>query len=256
VTLLLLGAAMLGLLFGSFGNVLVYRIPRGESVVWPGSRCPHCAHPLAWFDNIPLLSWMLLGGRCRHCRESIAGRYPLLELFMGASWAYLAWSIGPHWLLAEALVLFFLLWVLSFIDLETGLLPDALTYPGMILGLMFAVPAGHAADSLLGLCVGYGVFWLVGRVFLLLTGKEGMGHGDYKLLAMLGAFMGWQALPFIVFMSSFVGAIGGSIGLLLSRRGLRTEIPFGPYLAVAGMIWFLWHEPIVTWYLDLMVPVP
>lgn len=253
--LFLLGTAVLGLLFSSFANVLVYRIPRGESIVWPGSRCPHCANSLAWFDNVPLLSWLLLGGRCRYCHESISGRYPLLELLMAVSWTYLAWYIGPQWLLAEALALFFLLWVLSFIDLETGLLPDALTYPGMILGLMFAVPTGHAADSLLGLCAGYGVFWLVGRVFLMLTGKEGMGHGDYKLLAMLGAFMGWQALPFIVFVSSFVGAIAGSIILLLSRRGLRAEIPFGPYLALAGMIWFLWHEPVLAWYLDLMAPV-
>ncbi len=183
-------------------------------------------------------------------------RYPLLELLMGMSWAFLAWHFGPSPQLLMALVLFFLLWVLSVIDLETGLLPNALTFPGIAIGLAFSWWLGDGWQGLLdagiGALAGYGVFWLVARVFLLLTGREGMGYGDFKLLAMLGAFMGWQALPFIVFASSLVGAVLGSVFLLLARRGLRAEIPFGPYLAVAGMVWLLWGGLLLDWYAGLI----
>ncbi|MDX8407632.1 MAG: prepilin peptidase [Mariprofundaceae bacterium] len=247
---------LFGLVFGSFANVCVYRIPRRESVAFPGSHCPGCNHAIDWFDNIPLLSWLWLKGRCRHCGGSIAWRYPLLELLMGISWAFLAWHFGPTPQLLMALVLFFLLWVLTVIDLETGLLPNALTFPGIVIGLAFSWWLGDGwqglLDAGLGAVAGYAVFWLVARIFLLLTGREGMGYGDFKLLAMLGAFMGWQALPFIVFASSLVGAVLGSVFLLLARRGLRAEIPFGPYLALAGMIWLLWGEPLLDWYAGLI----
>jgi len=248
MALLISCIGILGLIFGSFANVCVYRIPRRESVSFPGSHCPHCQHAIDWYDNIPVLAWLALRGRCRHCQMPISWRYPVLELLMGVSWAALAWHFGPTAVLLEALVLFFLLWVLSFIDLETGLLPNALTFPGIALGLAFSYLLGDWQDGLMGAVAGYGVFWLVARVFLLLTGREGMGYGDFKLLAMLGAFMGWQALPFIVFASSLVGAVVGSIFLLLARRGFRAEIPFGPYLALAGMVWFLWGNEILYWY--------
>jgi len=248
--------ALLGLIFGSFANVLVHRLPQRASIVWPGSRCPRCAHEIAWYDNIPLCSWLLLAGRCRHCAARIPWRYPLLEAAMAVSWAWLGWHFGAQWALLQGLILSFLLWTLSFIDLETGLLPDALTLPGMAVGLLLAWPEGRFVDGLIGMVTGYGVFWLVGWLYFKATGREGMGHGDYKLLAMLGAFMGWQALPFIVFASSVVGAVLGSLVLLASRAGLRAEIPFGPYLAAAGMSWFIWHEALLDWYLDLMVPVP
>ncbi len=250
--LLSIVCGLFGLVFGSLANVCVYRIPRRESVAFPGSHCPRCGHDIDWYDNIPLISWLFLKGRCRHCQGAIAWRYPLLELIMGISWAALAWHFGPTPHLLIALVLFFLLWVLSVIDLETGLLPNALTFPGIALGLMFSWWLGSGLqglqDAVIGTAAGYGVFWLVARVFLLLTGREGMGYGDFKLLAMLGAFMGWQALPFIIFASSLVGALIGSLFLLLARRGFRTEIPFGPYLAAAGMIWFLWGGSILDWY--------
>ncbi len=248
MTLLVLICAMLGLLFGSFANVCVYRIPRRESVIVPGSHCPCCARPIAAHDNIPLLSWLILRGECRACSAPIPWRYPLLELLMGASWGGLAWHYGATPALAEALTLFFLLWALSFIDLETGLLPDALTLPGIILGLGFSIWQGDWQSALIGAAAGYGLFWMVARLFLLITGREGMGHGDFKLLAMLGAFMGWQALPFIVFASSVVGVVVGSIFLLLAKRGLRAEIPYGPYLAAAGMVWFVWGGDILNWY--------
>jgi len=244
-------SGLLGLLFGSFANVLVHRLPRGESIVFPGSRCPHCAHAIAWYDNIPVFSWLWLRGRCRHCDAPVAWRYPLLEAGLGLLWAGLAWhfSLTPE--LGMALLLSFLLWVLTWIDLETGLLPNALTFPGMAAGLLFAFAYGDFTASLLGALAGYAVFWLVARLFLLLTGREGLGQGDFKLLAMLGAFLGWQALPFVVFLSSFVGAVIGGLFLLLSRKPLRAEIPYGPYLAGAGMIWLVWGEPLLRWFTAL-----
>jgi len=246
---LIVVCGVLGLLFGSFANVCVYRMPRGRSIVFPGSHCPDCEQAIAWYDNIPLFSWLLLGGRCRHCHLAISWRYPLLELLMGLSWAGLAWHYGPVPELSMALCLFFLLWVLSFIDLETGLLPNLLTLPGIVVGLVFSFWLTDGQAAVIGAVAGYGVFWLVNRLFLLMTGREGMGYGDFKLLAMLGAFLGWQALPFIILLSSIVGAVVGSLFLLLARKGLRAEIPFGPYLAGAGMIWLIWGHEILYWYL-------
>ncbi len=247
-----LSFAILGLLFGSFANVCVHRIPRGESIVSPGSQCPNCHTAIAWYDNIPVLSWLYLGRKCRHCSHPIAWRYPLLELTMGLMWASIVWfypvqSYDPIFL-AQAISLVTLLWILTLIDLETFLLPNALTFPGIVLGLAFAAYFGFFLDSLIGAVAGYGIFWLVARLFLIFTGKEGMGQGDFKLLAMLGAFMGWQALPFIILLSSLTGAIIGSITLILSKKGMRAEIPYGPYLAAAGVIWFFWSAPILHWY--------
>lgn len=245
-----------GLLIGSFSNVCVHRIPLGESIISPGSHCPHCHTDIAWYDNIPVLSWLMLGKKCRHCSSPISWRYPLLELSMGLLWATLAWfyppSPYPSLFLAQAITLVTMLWVLTLIDLETFLLPDVITLPGIVIGLLFAWEAGYLIDALIGAIAGYAVFWLVARLFLLATGKEGMGQGDFKLLAMLGAFMGWQALPFIILLSSITGAIIGSIALLITKKGLRAEIPYGPYLAAAGVIWFFWAEPVLYWYLSLI----
>lgn len=245
-------AGLFGLVFGSFANVCVHRIPQGLSVITPRSRCPSCGTEIAWYDNIPLVSWILLAGKCRSCKTPISIRYPILELVMGLSWAGLAWRYGMTPLFAQALVLATLLWILTLIDLETFLLPNVLTLPGIVIGLGFSWYFGFIWDALIGVVAGYGVFWVIARLFLLVTGREGMGYGDFKLLAMLGAFMGWQALPFIVFTSSLVGAVIGSIFLLLSRKGLRAEIPFGPYLAVTGMIWFVWGSDILHWYAGMI----
>ncbi len=241
---------VLGLVFGSFANVLVWRLPRGESVVRPGSRCPSCGHALAWFENIPVLSWLALGGRCRACRARIPLRYPLLELGLGALWGWLGWHFGWTPELARALVLSFWLWTLTWIDLETGLLPDALTFSGMALGLAFSWWMGDWRAALTGMAAGYGVFWLVAWLFLRITGREGMGHGDFKLLAMLGAFLGWQALPFIIFLASATGAAVGALWLWATRESARAPVPFGPFLAGAGMVWLLWGPALFGWYLD------
>jgi len=243
-----LSMGLLGILFGSFSNVCVHRIPLGQSIVTPGSHCPQCKNDIAWYDNIPLISWVLLGRKCRHCNLAISWRYPLLELSMGGLWALITWftPIAPQTsvYLLQAIVLVSLLWILTLIDLETFLLPNALTFPGIASGLLFAWHFDYLLDALIGVISGYGFFWLIAFLFYKATGKEGMGQGDFKLLAMLGAFMGWQALPFIVLVSSVVGAIIGSIILLLQRKGLRSEIPFGPYLAMASVVWFFFGTQI------------
>lgn len=238
-------AALVGLMIGSFCNVCVYRIPRGESVVFPGSHCPLCDHDIAWYDNIPLLSWAWLGARCRHCAEPISIRYPILEVIVGLTWGWLAWIIGPSIVLLQACVLMTLLWVLTLIDLETMLLPDVLTLPGIVVGLGFAFWLDYGQDALIGAVAGYGFFWLIAAAYQFIAGREGMGGGDFKLLAMLGAFMGWQALPFIVFMASLSGAVIGGLWLWLGNKGKQPEIPFGPFLSLAGMVWFIWATDIL-----------
>lgn len=248
---LILACALFGLVFGSFANVCVYRLPRHASIIFPGSQCPSCSHAIAWHDNIPIISYLWLKGRCRHCGSSILIRYPLLELCMGASWAGLAWHFGATPQLLMAITLVSLLWILSLIDLETGLLPNALTLPGIALGLAFSAWTGNPLDSLIGAVAGYSVFWVVARTFLLITGREGMGYGDFKLLAMLGAFFSWQALPFIVFLASAVGAVTGGLFLLASGRQARTPIPFGPFLALAGVIWLLAGELLLRLFADM-----
>jgi len=174
----------------------------------------------------------------------------MLEFCIGLTWGYLAWHFGWNLNLVMAIILSYILWVLTWIDLETGLLPDALTFPGIGIGIIFGMGSGHLMDHVIGAVAGYGLFWLVARIFLFLTGREGMGYGDFKLLAMLGAFLGWQALPFVIFIASFSGAVIGSIYLLLAHKHVRAQIPFGPYLAVSGMIWLLWGSDLLAWYLD------
>lgn len=252
VTFLVLACVLFGLIFGSFANVLVYRLPRGESIAFPGSHCPVCGHALAWYENIPLASWLILKGHCRHCDVVIPIRYPLLELCLGLTWGYLAWHFGWGFELALALVLSLMLWVLTWIDLETGLLPDSITFPGIATGIIFSMVSGHLQTSVIGAVAGYGIFWLIAKIFLMLMGREGMGYGDFKLLAMLGAFLGWQALPFLIFLASFCGTIIGSTYLLLTRKHARAQIPFGPYLAASGMVWLLWGSDLLNWYLGVI----
>jgi len=242
---------LFGLMFGSFSNVLVHRLPRYESIVFPASHCPKCEHKLAWYDNIPVLSYLILRAKCRYCQQAISLRYPVLELLMGLSWALLLWhfSMTPEAVMAITLVT--LLIVLSIIDLETELLPNSLTFPGIALGLLYNLWHGDIQSSVLGALAGYFVFWSVAMLFFLATKKQGMGGGDFKLLAMLGAFFGWQALPLIVLFSSVLGTIVGVIYLVISQQGSQTRIRFGPFLALAGIVWLFWGPQLWQWYLDL-----
>ncbi len=272
---LFLCALLLGLLIGSFLNVLVYRLPIMLQREWqtqareilelpanpprdtfnlilPNSRCPHCAHEIKPWENIPLISYAFLRGKCSACKASISLRYPLVELSCGLLSAYIAWHFGFTWQAGAMLVLTWGLLAMSLIDADHQLLPDSLVLPLLWLGLivnqfgLFATPA----DALWGAIAGYLSLWSVYWLFKLVTGKEGMGHGDFKLLAMLGAWGGWQILPLTILLSSLVGAVLGLIMLRLRNAETSTPIPFGPYLAIAGWIALLWGDQITTSYLQ------
>ena len=282
----IVAAGVLGLLVGSFLNVVILRLPerllhgwrreatailaeaRGEAepaaaaepaappgIVREPSHCPRCKHRLAAWDNIPLLSWLLLRGRCRYCKASISIQYPLVELLSGVLSAVAIWHFGANAQGAAAMVFTWVLIAASGIDLRTQLLPDQLTLPLLWLGMLLALAPVFVdpVQAILGAALGYLALWSVYWVFRLLTGKEGMGYGDFKLLAALGAWMGaWALLP-IVLISSLVGAVIGSAYLALSRKGQGVPIPFGPYLAIAGWIWLLAGAPLTRWYLGFFM---
>jgi len=269
-------AFVLGLLVGSFLNVVILRLPArlihgwkrdareilelppGDEPTPPGlvlkaSHCPHCKHSLAAHDNIPLVSWLLLRGRCRYCKAPISIQYPLVELLSGILSAVALWKFGPTW---AALAALFFTWVLiaaAGIDLRTQLLPDQLTLPLLWLGLLLAlIPLFvDARAAIEGAVIGYLALWCVYWVFKLLTGKEGMGYGDFKLLGALGAWMGALALLPIVLLSSLIGAIVGIIALRMRNQDHSTPIPFGPFLAAAGWVWFVFGDTILATYLRI-----
>jgi leader peptidase (prepilin peptidase)/N-methyltransferase len=269
-------AGVLGLLVGSFLNVVILRLPARLEAQWrreaqeelalevadealpPGivresSHCPHCKHPLAVADNIPLFGWLLLRGRCRYCRAPISIQYPLVELLCGLLSVVVVWKFGPGWEALAGLVLTWMLIALAGIDFRTQLLPDQLTFPLLWLGLllsllpMFVLPA----PAILGAALGYLSLWSVYWLFKLLTGKEGMGYGDFKLLAALGAWMGPAALLPVVLLSSLVGAVVGGLLIALRRHGREMPMPFGPFIAMAGWIWFVAGDRLLQGYLHL-----
>jgi leader peptidase (prepilin peptidase)/N-methyltransferase len=269
--------ALLGLVVGSFLNVVIYRLPvmmektwRSEceaflglkqtgaesgaafNLVFPRSRCPHCQHPISARENIPLLSYMLLAGRCSQCRSPISLRYPLVELGTALVSALVAWKLGPSWQTAWALPLSWSLMCLSAIDIDQHLLPDSITLPLLWLGLFLSL-FGVFTDShssIVGAIAGYLCFWLVFHAFKLLTGKEGMGYGDFKLLAAIGGWLGWKMLPVVIMLSSLVGAIVGISLIVFARHERSKPIPFGPYLVLGGLIALFWGEPLTKYYLQ------
>ncbi|GHG72207.1 type 4 prepilin-like proteins leader peptide-processing enzyme [Alishewanella longhuensis] len=271
--------ALFSLVVGSFLNVLIYRLPIMMEREWqsefkayfqqaqeqgavatfnlavPRSACPSCNTPIAAYDNIPLLSWLVLKGRCRHCQAAISTRYPAVELLTAVLSATIAWQQGPT---LTAALLIFLTWgliALSFIDIDKMLLPDQLTLPLLWLVLLFSLSDAALvtpAQAILGAAAGYLSLWLVYWAFKILTGKEGMGYGDFKLLAIFGALLGWQQLPLIILLSSLVGAIIGTSLLAIQGKDKATPIPFGPYIAAAGWIAMLWGEQITGLYLGYL----
>jgi leader peptidase (prepilin peptidase) / N-methyltransferase len=236
--------ALAGAAVGSFLNVCILRIPEGLSIVSPASRCPRCGHPIRWYDNLPLLSWLFLRARCRDCRAAISPRYPLIEL---AS-AVLAWLLLRRYGLTPAFLSAFLftatLIVVTFIDLDHQLIPHRITLPGIPLFAVLAVlfRGQSVLDVFLGVMIGAGVLYFVAVYYEALTGREGMGGGDVNLLAMLGAFLGWKALPFILLASSLLGALAGMAFILWKGKDLRHAIPYGPFLCLAGMAYLLVGE--------------
>lgn len=246
---------LFGALVGSFLNVCIHRLPRRESVVWPSSRCPACAAPIAPYDNLPILSFALLGGRCRACRAPISCRYPAIEAANAAGYGLIFWWFGAGWPAAAYALLFSALLVITAIDLTHQIIPDAITLPGIPVGLVLAatiLPIG-LLDSVLGLLVGGGLLWFIAWVSPYLFGKEGMGGGDIKLLAMVGAFLGWKP----TLLTIMVGATTGSlVGIsLLSLKLLRRDqyIPFGPFLAFGALLALFFHQNIFAWYEAVLI---
>ncbi|KHD89945.1 MAG: peptidase A24 [Bdellovibrio sp. ArHS] len=247
---------ILGALFGSFGNVVIYRLPKDESVVKPRSYCYSCKKQIKWYDNIPIFSWFLLRGRCRHCGAKFSFRYPLVELIMASLFALSYHYVGFSWSLLEYLIFIFGLVVCTFIDFDHMILPDEFTLSGIVIGLVGAAlnPQREFVDALLGVLMGGGFLWGMAYVYYLLTKNEGMGGGDIKLLAWIGALLGWKAIPFVIMSSAIVGSV---VGIVMSRKqkaGLKTVIPFGPYLALGAIFYLFGGETIALWYFDLFLP--
>ena len=272
---------IVSLMVGSFLNVVIYRLPVMMERSWkadfqahfetdvstlgsntdstestpfnlikPDSTCPKCQHKIRAWENIPVLSWLLLRGKCSQCKNAISIRYPLIELGTALCSVWIAWHFGYSWSALAGVVMTWILVALIFIDIDTMLLPDQLTLPLLWMGLLFSIvnPAVSSADSIIGATVGYLSLWSVYWGFKLLTGKEGMGYGDFKLLAALGAWMGWQYLAIVVLMSSLVGAVIGISVLSFQGKDKGQAIPFGPYLAIAGWLTLLYGDWISTKY--------
>jgi leader peptidase (prepilin peptidase)/N-methyltransferase len=224
-------------------------LPRGQSLVAPPSRCPSCERPLRWYHNIPIVSWLVLRGRCGHCQAPISMQYPIIELVTALIWVLIVWLTPAGWLLASRLVFATALIVLFMIDLEHQLLPNVITLPGIVVGLAFSfvAPPGPA-DSALGVLLGGGVLYAIAAAYYLLRKEEGMGMGDVKMLAMVGAFLGWRAVLLTLVLSSFAGAVIGMALVGLQRGSMRYALPFGTFLAVGALIAMLFGEDLLTWY--------
>ena len=269
-------SGFVGLRVGSFLNVVIHRLPkmmerdwrsqcaelRGEeppqseqlSLARPRSRCPECSHPITALENIPLISWLVLRGKCSACKAPISIRYPMIEATTGLLTAFSAAYFGPSWAAIGAILLTWGLIALTCIDFDTQLLPDSITLPLLWLGLLFNLlnTFTDIQSAVIGAVAGYLSLWMVYWGFKLATGKEGMGYGDFKLLAAIGAWLGWQILPLTILLSSFVGAVVGIALIVLAKHGRNVPIPFGPYLASAGLLALFWGKELTQTYLRLM----
>lgn len=248
-------AGLLGACVGSFLNVVIHRLPLGESLVSPPSHCPACGHAIRWHDNVPVLGWLVLGGRCRDCGEGISPRYAIVEAITGLLAAALAVQGG---FTLDTLAAFWFgasLIALTYIDLDHRLLPDRITLPGIVAGVAFAAFAtatrggGALGRSLAGVLLGGGLLWFVAWAYHAATGREGMGGGDIKLLAMIGAFLGWKGVLLTLLIASFVGSAVGVLLMIRDRSDSRLAIPFGPFLAIGALIALFWGDRILEWYM-------
>lgn len=234
--------ALFGALWGSFANVVILRLPAGKSVVSPRSQCPHCGTLIRWFDNIPILSWLILRAKCRKCKAAISWRYPLVELIMSILFLLAYVKLGWSWTLLEYLIFIFGLVTVSFIDFDHMILPDQFTLGGIVVGLLGAAlnPEREFMPALWGVLLGGGFLWAVAYLYLVLRKQDGMGGGDIKLLAWIGAVLGVASIPFVILISSVVGSVVGILWSFKVKKGMQTTIPFGPYLALAALIYMLY----------------
>src|SRR5680860_1649963 len=242
---------MLGLIVGSFSNVCIYRIPKNESIVYPASHCPKCSSKIKPYDNIPLLSYILLKGRCRNCKSKISIRYPIVELVTGLIYLiiYLIYGLSVqtliYILLSSALI------IIAFIDLDEEIVPDVISVPGIVIGFIisFFVPYISFINSALGIVVGGGIILIIGLAGSVIFKKEAMGGGDVKLAAMIGAFLGWRYIIISLFLGFFLGALAGIILILSKIKKREDVIPFGPFIVLGSFITLFWGEKIISWYL-------
>ncbi len=254
-SLIALYSLLVGLALGSFMNVCIYRIPLEKSIISPSSSCPNCGKKIRFYDNIPLISYLLLLGRCRHCHHPISWRYPAVEAITGllSLALFIRYGLSLQYLLS--LLFATTLVTISFIDLDHQIIPDVLSIPGIVAGLAAAFIPGNVSwfDSIIGIIGGGGTLFLVGLIYEKLTGKQGMGGGDVKLLAMIGAWMGWRSLPFVLLVSSLTGAIIGSVFLLAAGKGYRVRIPFGPFLSLGALFYIFFGPQLTNWYISLLL---
>ena len=269
-------AVLLGLAIGSFLNVVIHRLPKMMETEWreqcaelngtavtetgrynlfvPRSACPRCGRRITALQNIPVVSWLALGGKCAGCKTSISARYPVIELVTSLTFGYAAWHFGPSWMAWTALAFLAAVIALAVIDFDTQYLPDSITLPLVWVGLLVNLRGTFVPinEAVIGAIAGYLSLWSVYWGFKLVTGKEGMGYGDFKLRAAIGAWLGWKILPFVILASSLVGAIIGIGLIILAKRGKEVPMPFGPYLAIAGVVALFWGPRLVDYYLDLL----
>jgi leader peptidase (prepilin peptidase) / N-methyltransferase len=277
-------ATVFGLMVGSFLNVVIHRLPKMMENDWrsqcleflhpdqtekeqakpkvrynlvvPRSACPACGHKITAIENVPVISYLALRGKCSGCGIAISARYPLVEALTGALTGLLAWHFGVTWAAAFATIFLWSLVALTFIDADTTLLPDDITLPLLWLGLLVNLGGMFTSiqSAIVGAVAGYLVLWAVYWLFKLVTGKEGMGYGDFKLLAAIGAWLGYQMLPLVILLSAAVGAVVGIAGIIFRGRERGAKLPFGPYLAAAGLIALVWGAPLNAWYLGRLAP--
>lgn len=250
----LFAVGTVGALIGSFLNVCIFRLPREESIAWPGSHCPACSQSIAYYDNIPLVSYLWLGGRCRSCHAPISLRYPLVEAINALGYLAIVWSFGPTWTAALYVLMFSALVVVTGTDLTHKIIPNVITLPGIAIGLVGAatvLPVG-LINALLGAAIGGGILWLLAWLSPYLFGKEGMGGGDIKLLAMVGSFLGWKPALLTIMIGSLAGSVIG-ISLIALRLMKRDDyIPFGPFLVLGALLSMFFTQSLLDWYQGLL----
>lgn len=247
----LITAFCFGAIIGSFLNVVILRLPNDEeSIIFPASHCTNCMADLHWYENIPLLSFLVLRGRCSHCKAKISFQYPLIELSMALLSAALVQKFGISVTAAGYFLFCAALLVIIWIDIHHQIIPDVISLPGIIIGFLFSFisPTLHWQDSLLGILVGGGILYAIALLYFLWRKVDGMGGGDIKLLAMIGAFLGWQALPFVIFASSLSGSIVGLLAMIKQKKGGQTRIPFGPFLSMAALAYLFFQDKIFLLY--------
>ena len=253
--MILIFSFIFGIILGSFLNVCIHRLPLHQSIVFPASHCCSCKKPIAFYDNIPLLSFIMLRGACRHCKAPISYQYPIVELLTGllSLACMFTWGVGLPY--AVSLAFCAALIVVSFIDLEHQIIPDSISLPGILCGLIlsFFTPSLTFLDSLLGAALGGGSLLIIAGGYYLITRQEGMGLGDVKLLAMMGAFLGWQSILFIIMVGSFSGALVGIAVMIKKKKDRRYAIPFGPFLSLGAVSYLLYGQQIIDWYIQLQL---